>query len=102
MHVGHDTSSTSLSWSLLPSSVFIVLALVNSDVSHRGDLGILKRPGGATSLPDSTTSTGLLCLLVGACVHHGRSDIKVDHMATTVHILHLVKLLLPVELRLII
>ena len=36
MCVGHDASSTSLGWSLLPSSVFIVLALVNSNVSHRG------------------------------------------------------------------
>ena len=48
------------------------------------------RPGSTTSLPDSTASTGLLCLLVGARVHRGRSNIKVDHVATTVHILHLV------------
>ena len=47
MRVGHDMSSMSLGWSLLPSSIFIVLALVNSDVSHWGtwvsqqDLGVL-------------------------------------------------------------
>ena len=34
--VGRYSSSTSLGWSLLPSSVIIVLALVNSAVSHRG------------------------------------------------------------------
>ena len=36
MCVGHNTSSTSPSWSLLPPSVIIVLALVNSAVSHKG------------------------------------------------------------------
>ena len=36
MRVGHDASSTSLGWSLLPSSILIVLALVNSDVPHQG------------------------------------------------------------------
>ena len=36
------------------------------------------RPGSASSLPVSTTSTGLLCLSVGACVHHGRSITKVS------------------------
>ena len=47
MHVGHDASSTSLGWSLLPSKVIIVLALVNSAVSPAGtqvsqqDLGVL-------------------------------------------------------------
>ena len=55
-----------------------------------GDLGISTRPGSAASLPDSTASTGLQCLLVGARVHHGRSDIELDHMATTVRISHLV------------
>ena len=35
MHVGHNASSTSLGWSLLPSGIIIVLALVNSAVSHR-------------------------------------------------------------------
>ena len=34
MHVGYNASSMSAGWSLLPSSVFIVLALVNSDTSH--------------------------------------------------------------------
>ena len=36
MCVGRDTPSTSPGWSLLPSSVIIVLALVNSTMSHRG------------------------------------------------------------------
>ena len=36
MHVGRDASSASPGWSLLPSSVIIVLALVNSTVSPRG------------------------------------------------------------------
>ena len=36
MHVGHNKSSTSPGWSLLPSSILIVLALVNSDVPHQG------------------------------------------------------------------
>ena len=36
MYVGHDTSSMSLGWSLLPSSIIIVLALVNSTVSPKG------------------------------------------------------------------
>ena len=40
------------------------------------------RPGSATSLPDSTASTGLPCLLVGAHEHRGRSDINVDRVAT--------------------
>ena len=34
--VGHDASSTSPSWSLLPSNVIIVLAFVNSAVSQEG------------------------------------------------------------------
>ena len=36
MRVGRDASSASPGWSLLPSSIFIVLALVNSTVSHKG------------------------------------------------------------------
>ena len=36
MCVGHDASSTSLGWSILPSNVIIVLALVNSAVSPGG------------------------------------------------------------------
>ena len=35
-HVGCDASSMSLDWSLLPSSIVIVLALVNSSVSPKG------------------------------------------------------------------
>ena len=36
------------------------------------------RPRSVASLPVSTSSTGLLCLLVGACVHYGRSDTEVS------------------------
>ena len=36
------------------------------------------RPGSVASLPDSTTSTGLLCLSVGAHVHCGRSITEVS------------------------
>ena len=88
--VGRDVSSTSPGWSLLPSSVIIVLALVHRAVSHRGDLGISTRPGSATRLPVSTASTGLLCLSVGAHVHHGRSNTEVECVATTARISHLV------------
>ena len=49
------------------------------------------RPGSVTSLPVSTTSTGLLCLFVGAHVHHGRSDTGVERMAATARILHSVR-----------
>ena len=45
MHVGRDASSASPGWSLLPSSVFIVLALVNSDVSHQGTWASQQDPG---------------------------------------------------------
>ena len=55
-----------------------------------GDLGISTRPGSAASLPVSTTSAGLLCLLVGAHVHRGRSDTEVECVATTMRISHLV------------
>ena len=34
--VGHDASSTSLGWSLLPSSILVVLVFINSDIPHRG------------------------------------------------------------------
>ena len=37
-HVGHDISSASPSGSLLPSTIIIVLALVNSAASTVGDL----------------------------------------------------------------
>ena len=36
------------------------------------------RPSSAASLPVSTASTGLLCLLVGAHVHRDRSDTEVS------------------------
>ena len=36
MHVGHNASSVSPGWSLPPSSIIIVLALVNSAVSPKG------------------------------------------------------------------
>ena len=35
------------------------------------------RPRSVSPLPDSTASTGLLCLSDGARVHHGRSDTEV-------------------------
>ena len=72
--VGRDMSSTSPGGSLLPSTVIIVLAFVNSTVSPAGTLSISTRPGSATLLPVSTTSTGLLCLSVGASVHRVRND----------------------------
>ena len=43
--VGRDASSASPGWSLLPSSVLIVLALVNSDVPHRGTWVSQRDPG---------------------------------------------------------
>ena len=73
MRVGHDASSASLGWSLLPSTVIIVLALVNSAVSPAGTPSISTRPGSAALLLVSTATTGLLHLLVGACVHCVRS-----------------------------
>ena len=73
-HVGRNASSASLGWSLLPSTVIIVLAMVNSAVSPVGTSSISTRPGSAALLPVSTTSTGLLCLSVGARVHCVRSD----------------------------
>ena len=48
------------------------------------------RPESAASLSDSTASTGLLCLSVGAHVHCGRSNIEVNRVATTACISHLV------------
>ena len=74
MHVGRNVSSTSLDWSLLPSTIIIVLALVNSAVSPVGTSSISTRPRSAALLPVSTASAGLLHLSVGACVHGGRSD----------------------------
>ena len=73
-------SSMSLGCSLLPSTIIIALALVNSAVSPVGTSSISTRPRSAPLLPVSTASTGLLCLLVGACVHHVRSDTEKYHM----------------------
>ena len=72
--VGHDASSASQGWSLLPSTVIIVLVLVNSTVSPADTSSISMRPGSAALLPVSNASTGLLRLLVGASVHCVRSD----------------------------
>ena len=49
--VGCDASSTSLGWSLLPSTVIIVLALVNSAVSPVGTPSISMRPGSCRFTP---------------------------------------------------
>ena len=70
-HVGCNMSP---GWSLLPLTVIIVLAFVNMLCPQRGPLSISTRPGSAALLPVSTTSTGLLRLLVGACVHRVRSN----------------------------
>ena len=77
-HVGCDASSASPGWSLLPSTVIIVLALLNSARSPVGTSSISNRPRSATLLPVSTTSTGLLHLSVGACVHRVRSDTELS------------------------
>ena len=57
--------------SLLPSTVFNVLALVNIILIHasRGALSISAKPGSATHFSTSIASAGLQRLLVGACVH---------------------------------
>ena len=86
MHVGHNMSSASLGWSLLPSTVIIVLALVNSAVSPVGTSSISMRPGSAALLPVSITSTGLLHLSVGAHVHHVRSNTEKYHMWPHCHV----------------
>ena len=78
MCVGRDASSTSLGWSLLPSTVIIVLVLVNSTVSPVGTPSISMRPGSAALLPVSTASKGLLCLSVGARVHCIGSDTELS------------------------
>ena len=88
MRVGHNASSVSPGWSLLPSTVFIVLALFNNAVSPAGTSSISTRPGSATLLPVSTTSTGLLCLLVGAHVHRVRSNTEKYHMWPLLHTHH--------------
>ena len=76
--VGHDASSASSGWSLLPSTVIIVLALVNSAMSPAGTSSISTRPRSATLLPVSTASTGLLHLSVGTHVHCVRSDTELS------------------------
>ena len=81
-------SSTSLGRSLLPSTVIIVLAFVNSAVSPKGTQSISMRPGSAALLPASTASTVLLCLSVGACVHSVRSDTQNCHMWPLLHTYH--------------
>ena len=78
MGVGHNTSSASLGWSLLPSTVIIVLALINSAGSPVGTSSISTRPRSSALLPGSTASTGLLCLSVGARVHRVRSDTELS------------------------
>ena len=78
--VGRDASSAYLGWSLLPSTVIIVLALVNSAVSPVGTSSISMRPGSAALFPVSTISTGLLHLSVGARVHCVRSDTEKYHV----------------------
>ena len=74
MRVGRDMSSMSQGWMLLPLTVIIVLALVNSAMSSVGTLSISTKSRSATLPPASTASAGLLHLLVGAHVHHVRSD----------------------------
>ena len=76
--VGYDASSASPGWSLLPSTVIIVLALVNSTVAPAGTPSISMRPRSAALLPVSTASTGLLHLSVGAHVHHVRSNTELS------------------------
>ena len=51
MPVGHDASSASLGWSLLPSTVFIVLALVNSAVFQAGTPKYLNKTRECCSTP---------------------------------------------------
>ena len=50
--IGCDTSSVSLGWSLLPSSILVVLVLVNSDIPHQGTRVSQRDPG---VLPHSLT-----------------------------------------------
>ena len=57
--------------SLLPSTIFNVLVLVNIIHVHTGGCipTISVKPGSAAHFLTSTTSAGLKHLLVGACVH---------------------------------
>ena len=72
--VGCNMSSMFPGQSLLSLTVIIVLALIISTVSPVGTKSISMRPRSAALLPVSTTSAGLLCLSVGARVHHVRSN----------------------------
>ena len=51
MRVGHDMSSVSSGWSLLPLTVIIVLALVNSAVPPVGTLKYLNETRECHSTP---------------------------------------------------
>ena len=91
MRVGRDTSSVSLGWSLLPSSVFIVLALVNSDVPHWGTWVSQRDPrvppcSLTVPLPQDCCAFWLvpMCIVVEATS-------KWNRVATTTRILHLVR-----------
>ena len=64
MHLVH-----SCDWSLLPSTVFDALTCAFAmHMSHHMCLSIPEKPGSAAH-STSTTSAGLLCLLVGALEH---------------------------------
>ena len=66
MHLVHPCHG-----SLVPSTLFNVLALVNIIRIHTGRraLSISAKPGSAAHFSTSTTSAGLQHLSVGACVH---------------------------------
>ena len=57
--------------SLLPSTVLNALTLFNIIQVHAGGcaLSISAKPGSAIHFSTSTSSTGLQCLSVGACMH---------------------------------
>ena len=79
MHVGHDASSMSPGWSLLPSNIIVVLALVNSAVSPAGTLVSQQDPG----VPPHSLSVPLpqdCCAfwLVPVCIMVGVSDTEVS------------------------
>ena len=66
-------------WSLLPSTIFDVLTCAFATcVSRYARLSILEKPGSATHTSTSTTSAGLLCLLVGALVHLVWQELRAD------------------------
>ena len=65
MHLVHPCD-----WSLLPSTVFDALTCAfAAHVSHHMCLSTLEKPGSAAHYSTSTTSAGLLHILVGALVH---------------------------------